>query len=267
MDGNGVLWLRRWFTRKCKTMKTTLWHRNENDVLLTKFPSLAGGGITDIYRYSMWRKCRVFVPFQFSWWWSHQVMQKACGSIVFCDFRPIWNFTNCRISEGFRYFALIYLAPTLAMMTSSNGNIFHVTGYLCWEFTGPRCIPRSKASDRSFDVFFDLRLNNRLSKQSWGWWFETLSRPLWRHCNATLINMYYWTPLSSVLHLNITPTSTHFASTNVLSLNRVLILRRPLLIKAFILKIFYSLGYRVGPVSPADQNVFVTNYACRCPRT
>ena len=36
---------------------------------------------------------------------------------------------------------------------------------------------------RSFDVFFDLRLNQRLSKQSWGWWFETPSHPLWRHCN------------------------------------------------------------------------------------
>ena len=36
---------------------------------------------------------------------------------------------------------------------------------------------------RSFDVFFDLRLNKRLSKQSWSWWFETLSHPLWRHCN------------------------------------------------------------------------------------
>ena len=30
---------------------------------------------------------------------------------------------------------------------------------------------------------FDLRLNKRLSKQSWGWWFETISCPLWRHCN------------------------------------------------------------------------------------
>ena len=39
---------------------------------------------------------------------------------------------------------------------------------------------------RSFDVFFDLRLNKRLSKQSWGWWFETLSRPLWRHCNKQI---------------------------------------------------------------------------------
>ena len=26
---------------------------------------------------------------------------------------------------------------------------------------------------RSFDVFVDLRLNKRLSKQSWGWWMET----------------------------------------------------------------------------------------------
>ena len=31
--------------------------------------------------------------------------------------------------------------------------------------------------------FFDLRLNKRLSRQSWNWWFETPSRTLWRHCN------------------------------------------------------------------------------------
>ena len=37
---------------------------------------------------------------------------------------------------------------------------------------------------RSFDVFFDLRLIKRLSIQSWCWWFETPSPPLWRHCNA-----------------------------------------------------------------------------------
>ena len=39
---------------------------------------------------------------------------------------------------------------------------------------------------RSFDVFFDLRLNKRLSKQSWGWWFETLSPSLWRHRNVNV---------------------------------------------------------------------------------
>ena len=36
---------------------------------------------------------------------------------------------------------------------------------------------------RSFDVFFDLHPNKWLSKQWWGWWFETLSCPLWRHRN------------------------------------------------------------------------------------
>ena len=44
---------------------------------------------------------------------------------------------------------------------------------------------------RSFDAFFDLRLNKRLSKQSWGWWLETLSRPLWRHRNMALQHALY----------------------------------------------------------------------------
>ena len=39
---------------------------------------------------------------------------------------------------------------------------------------------------RSFDVFFDLRLNKRLSKQWWGWWFKTLSVSSWRHRNVEL---------------------------------------------------------------------------------
>ena len=31
--------------------------------------------------------------------------------------------------------------------------------------------PAQRSVTRSFDVFFDLRQNKRLSKQSWGWWF------------------------------------------------------------------------------------------------
>ena len=44
--------------------------------------------------------------------------------------------------------------------------------------------PTQRPLTRSFDVFFYLRLIKRLSKHSRGWWFETLSRPLWRHCNV-----------------------------------------------------------------------------------
>ena len=162
-------------------------------------------------------------------------------------------------------------------MTSSNGNIFRVTGPLCGEFTGHRWIPMTKASGaqllvftliwawingwvnnreagdlrrhrshsdvtvmnllwthnyndtahnttrvyfeiswwrhqmetfsallalcagnssvtgefpwqrpvtRSFDIFFDPRLNKRLSKQWRCRWFETQLGSLWRHCNV-----------------------------------------------------------------------------------
>ena len=71
------------------------------------------------------------------------------------------------------------------MMTSSNGNIFRVTGHLCGEFTGPPWIPRTKARDAELWCF--LRLNKRFRKQSWGWWFETPLRSLWRHCNDMII--------------------------------------------------------------------------------
>ena len=50
--------------------------------------------------------------------------------------------------------------------------------------------PAQRPGVRSFDVFFDLCLNKRLSKRWWGWWFETQSRPLWRHCNETNLNTY-----------------------------------------------------------------------------
>ena len=59
--------------------------------------------------------------------------------------------------------------------------------------------PSQRPVTRSFDIFFDPCLNKRLSKQSWGGWFETLSCPLWRQCNVNssirclhvLRNRYY----------------------------------------------------------------------------
>ena len=56
-----------------------------------------------------------------------------------------------------------------------------VTGTLCGEFIGHRWIPPQSPVTRSFDVFFDLRLNKRLSKKLRRRWFETPLRSLWRH--------------------------------------------------------------------------------------
>ena len=47
--------------------------------------------------------------------------------------------------------------------------------------------PLQKATTRSFDVFFDLRLNRRVNKQSCGQWFDTPLRSLWRQCNDSSI--------------------------------------------------------------------------------
>ena len=80
------------------------------------------------------------------------------------------------------------------LMTSPNGNTLRVTGPLCWEFTGHRWIPAQRLVRQSFYVFFDLRLYKRVSKQSWGWRFETPRRLVWCHCNGCLpIQLVWWT--------------------------------------------------------------------------
>ena len=63
-------------------------------------------------------------------------------------------------------------------MTSSNGNIFRVTGPLCRE------LPSQRPVMRIFGVFFDLCLNKWLRKQLRRLWSETLSRSLCRLCNV-----------------------------------------------------------------------------------
>ena len=58
-----------------------------------------------------------------------------------------------------------------------------------WEGNSPVIgeFPSQRPVTRSFDVFFDLRLNKRLNKHSRLWWFETPSRSLWCHCNVTTL--------------------------------------------------------------------------------
>ena len=60
-----------------------------------------------------------------------------------------------------------------------------------WPFVrGFHRSPAQRPVTRSFDVFFDLCLNKRLSKQSLGWWLETPSRSSWRH-NNELFNFHF----------------------------------------------------------------------------
>ena len=72
------------------------------------------------------------------------------------------------------------------MMTSPDESIFRVTGPLLGESTGNRWISSQRPVTRSCDIFYDLRLNKRLSKQSRRRRFETQSRWLRRHWNVHL---------------------------------------------------------------------------------
>ena len=58
---------------------------------------------------------------------------------------------------------------------------------------------------RALMFSFDLRLNKRLSKQSWGWWFDTSSRQSRRHYIVNLMTPW---------HGNTFPITVHFEDTS-----------------------------------------------------
>ena len=77
--------------------------------------------------------------------------------------------------------SMIFLDPTLGYLAGycdslgSSLTEIHVSSRLHrWPVNSPH-----KGHWR-----FDLCLNKRSSKQSWGWWIETPSRYLWRYCNV-----------------------------------------------------------------------------------
>ena len=67
--------------------------------------------------------------------------------------------------------------------------------------------PAQRPMTQSFDVFFDMRLNKRLSKQSWGWWFDTPSCSLWRHCKGFEMSSFWdrWYEFWSFLFITVFP--------------------------------------------------------------
>ena len=71
----------------------------------------------------------------------------------------------------------------------------------------------------NFDVFFELCLNKRLSKQWWGWWFETPSHPLCKddptsHCKYSTSQEWYTGLMLSVLLCYVTPILIWVTSPN-----------------------------------------------------
>ena len=67
------------------------------------------------------------------------------------------------------------MSPVHDMMTSSNGDILRITGHLCGEFSGPRWIPHTKASDAEL------------------WYFH------WSAVYLTIVRLVIWDAISPIM--------------------------------------------------------------------
>ena len=80
-----------------------------------------------------------------------EVLPNKTSNDIPRDWKEINIFCSLKCDLGHRH--LVGGKRIRHMMTSSNGNVFRVTGHLCWEFTGLRWIPRTKASDAELWCF------------------------------------------------------------------------------------------------------------------
>ena len=122
-------------------------------------------------------------------WFLESLSELKCVG----QFNDLFRATHSIGSDPYIVCDITTEKPCLHMMASSNGNIFwpYVRGIHRW----PVNFPAQRPVTRNFDVFFDLRINKRLSNQSWGWWFQMPSWSLWRHCiEMSGCPRYEWRP-------------------------------------------------------------------------
>ena len=118
----------------------------------------------------------------------YPLLEKQCDIVL--------EYSDCHPSSVCNISALIFLTPVLwfVMMTYvskvhlfASATMYQLMGFPWWRHqmetfsallalcagnspvTGS--IPAQRPVTRSFDVFFDMRPNKRLSKQLWGCWF------------------------------------------------------------------------------------------------
>ena len=123
--------------------------------------------------------CMLISP-AFRWGQSYQyILSDAQPAFIE---RPLWY-----VSCGEIYFRFTEVIELDLSWWRHQMEIFSALLAIC---VVPGEFPAQRPVTRSFDIFFELRLNKRLSEQSWGWWFETLLCPLWRHCNGGWFSIF-----------------------------------------------------------------------------
>ena len=95
-------------------------------------------------------------------------------------------------------------------MTSWNGTFSALLAICAGNSPVSGELPSQRPVTRSFDVYFDLRLDERLSKHSLGWWLETphydvrvMYNTLMFHVAAVFVKYCYTTSSSLFLTLDL----------------------------------------------------------------
>ena len=127
--------------------------------------------------------------------WPHSTAYILCKWVSLCHKNILFpiNVFSCLVFRHLRWFVVWHDKTWLSKLFKETENMcshslwrhqmetFSALMAICLgnsPVTGE--FPAQRPVTRSFDFFY-VRLNKRLRKQSWGWWFETPSRPLWRH--------------------------------------------------------------------------------------
>ena len=118
--------------------------------------------------------------------------------------RKVSNVRDISISWHYHWCACVSTPHGLAFGSAVRESPSSHADGMSWLFPWWRhqmetffAFPAQRPVTRSFDVSFDLCLNKRFSKQSWGWWFETPSCSFWRHRNVQTMPL---TPVDKIQH-------------------------------------------------------------------
>ena len=137
---------------------------------------LRGAEIEPCTKGSLKRNCRHFDGFVITGWfqWTHLMFYSIVQNTKFVtknetDKNYIFNMNPTEVSVWhcrLRHHRVVLLTRSgRYMMTSPNGSIFRVTGPLWGEPPVTGGFPSQRPVTQSFGIFFDRRVNERLSKQ------------------------------------------------------------------------------------------------------